>query len=126
MARLSQQELADAVGVARQSISYWENGVQIPTDVNLIALRHALGSKLGSEADATFSQLQRLHGRSEELEALQRYVMERQRELTAALAAATNPYSADDAAAIAAADAPITPSGRADVPPARARKNGNG
>lgn len=73
MARLSQQELADAVGVARQSISYWENGVQVPTDVNLIALRHALGSKFGSETDAVFSTLQRLHGRSEELEALQRH-----------------------------------------------------
>ena len=97
MARLSQQELADAVGVARQSISYWENGVQIPTDTNLIALRHALGSKFGAETDATFSTLQRLHGQSLELEALNRYLLERQAAFSAELARATNPYQGGDA-----------------------------
>jgi DNA-binding XRE family transcriptional regulator len=101
LARLSQQELADAVGVARQSISYWENGVQTPTDANMIALRHALGSAFGSHTDAVFSTLQRLHGRSEELAALSRYLVMRQDELSAALAAATEPYADDEADAVA-------------------------
>jgi transcriptional regulator with XRE-family HTH domain len=126
LAHLSQQRLADMVGVSRQTISYWENGVQTPSGEHLIQLRLALGSHFGAPADATFSQLQRLHGRSEELEALQRYVMERQRELTAALAAATQPYAADDAAAIAAADAPLTPSAPADAPQAGKRSAARG
>ena len=126
LARLSQQDLASAVGVARQAVSQWERGEQTPTDANLGALRQVLGASFGSTTDAMFSTLQRLHGRSEELEALQRYVMDRQRELTAALAAATNPYSADDAAAIAAADAPITPSAPADAARGRAGKRGHG
>jgi transcriptional regulator with XRE-family HTH domain len=125
LARLSQQELADAVGVARQSISYWENGVQAPTDANMIALRHALGSAFGSKTDAMFSTLQRLHGRSEELAALSRYLVQRQEELSAELAAATRPtMTDDDAAAIAAADAPLTPSAPADAPRAAKRAGG--
>jgi len=125
LARLSQQELADAVGVARQSVSYWENGVQAPSDANLIALRHALGSAFGSTTDAVFSTLQRLHGRSEELAALSRYLVQRQDELSAELAAATRPMLPDDdAAAIAAADAPLTPSAPADAPRAAKRAGG--
>ena len=125
LARLSQQELADAVGVARQSISYWENGVQAPTDANMIALRHALGSAFGSKTDAMFSTLQRLHGRSEELAALSRYLVQRQEELSAELAAATQPtMTDDDAAAIAAADAPLTRSAPADAPRAAKRAGG--
>jgi len=126
LARLSQQDLASAVGVARQAVSQWERGEQTPTDANLGALRQVLGASFGATTDAMFATLQRLHGRSEELEALNRYLLSRQQALTAELAAATNPYSADDAAAIAAADAPITPSVPADAPPARAGKRGHG
>ena len=94
MARLTIEELATAIGVTRQAVSGWENGHTSPTDDNLAGLRSVLGASFGQVADATFSQLQRLHGRSEELEALQRYVMERQAELTRALADATSqPYA---------------------------------
>ena len=130
MARLSQQELADAVGVARQSISYWENGAQIPTDANLIALRHALGDAFGSETDAVFSTLQRLHGQSLELEALNRYLLSRQAAFSEELARATNPYSGDDsgepeAAAIRPAGA-IPASGDAPRPAQSARSGRKG
>ena len=96
LARLSQQDLADRVGVSRQAVSYWENGGQVPTDSNLAALRHALGSAFGAETDATFSTLQRLHGQSLELEALNRYLLERQAAFSAELAKATNPYQGGD------------------------------
>jgi transcriptional regulator with XRE-family HTH domain len=123
LARLSQQELADRVGVSRQAVSYWEHGGQVPTDANLAALRHALGNAFGSETDAMFATLQRLHGRSEELAALSRYLVMRQDELSAELAAATRPYTADDDA-IAAADAPLTPDAPVGPPQARRRDAG--
>jgi transcriptional regulator with XRE-family HTH domain len=123
LARLSQQELAERVGVTRQAVSYWENGGQVPTDSNMAALRRELGAAFGSEADATFVTLQRLHGQSVEIEALSRYLLERQAAFSAALAAATEPYD-DDTAAIAAADAPLTPSAPADAPRAAKRAGG--
>ena len=129
LARLSQEDLAKRVGVARQAVSQWENGAQTPTAANLAALRRELGSAFGSEADAVFSTLQRLHGRSEELAALSRYLVMRQDELSAELARATNPYQGDDSgeieAAIPLADANLT---RADAPrpapPARSARKG--
>lgn len=114
LARLSQQDLADRVGVARQAVSQWERGEQTPTDANLGALRAVLGASFGQVADATFSQLQRLHGRSEELEALQRYLLDRQTQLTAALASATSPYGEGDDS-----DQPEA----AAIPPSRSRSH---
>jgi transcriptional regulator with XRE-family HTH domain len=101
LARLSQEDLAKRVGVSRQAVSQWENGGQVPTAANLAVLRRELGSAFGSEADAVFSTLQRLHGRSEELAALSRYLVMRQDELSAELAAATQPYADDEDAALA-------------------------
>ena len=125
LARLSQQDLASAVGVARQAVSQWERGEQTPTDANLGALREVLGASFGSQTDAMFSTLQRLHGRQEELAALSRYLVQRQEELSAELAAATQPtMTDDDAAAIAAADAPLTRSAPADAPRAAKRAGG--
>ena len=96
LARLSQEDLAQRVGVSRQAVSSWENGGQVPTAANLAVLRRELGSAFGSEADAVFSTLQRLHGRSEELAALSRYLVMRQDELSAELARATSPHQGDD------------------------------
>jgi transcriptional regulator with XRE-family HTH domain len=126
LARLSQEDLAKRVGVSRQAVSQWENGGQVPSAANLAVLRRELGSAFGSEADAVFSTLQRLHGRSEELAALSRYLVMRQDELSAELAAATQPYAADDAVAIAAADAPLTPSAPAGAPRAAKRSAARG
>lgn len=127
LARLSQQELADRVGVSRQAVSYWENGGQVPTDANLAALRHALGSAFGTETDAMFATLQRLHGRSEELAALSRYLVMRQDELSAELARATNPYQGDDSGEIEAAairPAVVVPASDAAPRPAKSAQSG--
>ena len=35
---ISQEELADKVGVSRQAVSKWENGTSDPNTTNLIAL----------------------------------------------------------------------------------------
>ncbi len=40
---LSQQELAEALGVSRQTISKWETGVTVPTTENLTYLSRVLG-----------------------------------------------------------------------------------
>lgn len=101
LARLSQEDLAKRVGVSRQAVSQWENGGQVPSAANLAVLRRELGSAFGSEADAVFSTLQRLHGRSEELAALSRYLVMRQDELSEELARATQPYADDEADAVA-------------------------
>lgn len=42
-ARLTQQELADRVGVSRTAISQWEGGAYLPERENLISLGEALG-----------------------------------------------------------------------------------
>lgn len=127
MSRLTIDQLAKAIGVTRQAVSAWENGHTTPTEDNLAALRSLLGASFESSADAMFATLQRLHGRSEELAALSRYLVMRQDELSAELAAATQqPYAADDAAAIAAADAPLRPSARADAPPTGKRSAARG
>lgn len=81
LARMSQSALAGAMGVARQAVSNWENGTSRPTEANLGELRRVLGAAFGNKADATFSALQRVHGRIEELEALQRYIVQRRQEL---------------------------------------------
>jgi transcriptional regulator with XRE-family HTH domain len=125
LARLSQEDLAKRVGVARQAVSQWENGAQTPTSANLAALRRELGSAFGSEADAVFSTLQRLHGRSEELAALSRYLVMRQDELSEELARATNPYQGSDADQPEAAVMPPVRGGTArPATPAKQRRQG--
>ena len=90
--RLSQDALADAVGVTRQAVSGWENGLQTPTGANLAGLEQVLGITLGvAEATTANDALRELHGRSLELESLQAYVMERQRALSGAIQAAATP-----------------------------------
>lgn len=44
--RLTQEELADKIGVTRQSISKWERGVISPSAINLIALGKLYGISL--------------------------------------------------------------------------------
>lgn len=44
--RLTQEELADKIGVTRQSISKWERGVISPSAINLIALGKFYGISL--------------------------------------------------------------------------------
>lgn len=125
LARLSQQDLASAVGVARQAVSQWERGEQTPTDANLGALRQVLGASFGSTTDAMFATLQRLHGRSEELAALSRYLVMRQDELSDELARATNPYQEGDAdQPEAAAMPPVRDDAARRVAPAPRRRQG--
>ena len=40
---LSQEELADQLGVSRQAVSKWENGISDPSTSNLIALAKLYG-----------------------------------------------------------------------------------
>ena len=40
---LSQEELAEQLGVSRQAVSKWENGVSDPSTSNLIALAKLYG-----------------------------------------------------------------------------------
>ena len=49
--RMSQQQLADAIGVDRSSVSNWERGTHAPTRVALAALERVLGSLSGEEDD---------------------------------------------------------------------------
>ena len=40
---LSQEQLAEKVGVSRQAVSKWENGTSDPSTVNLLALAKLYG-----------------------------------------------------------------------------------
>ena len=40
---MSQEELADAVGVSRQAVSKWESGLSDPNTTNLISLGRLFG-----------------------------------------------------------------------------------
>ena len=44
---LSQEELADKIGVSRQAVSKWENGTSEPSTSNLIALAKLYGVDAG-------------------------------------------------------------------------------
>ena len=44
--RLSQQALADLIGVSRESIVFWESAMRYPTITNLGKLERELGTKL--------------------------------------------------------------------------------
>lgn len=46
MLRMKSQELADALGVSRQSLSSWENGSLMPSAGILPALADALGCRI--------------------------------------------------------------------------------
>ena len=48
---LSQQELADKVGVVRQTISKWENGDSTPDSVSLIKIANVLQIPLNDVSD---------------------------------------------------------------------------
>lgn len=41
--RLTQEQLAEIVGITRESISQYENGDKIPTDDNKVKIAKALG-----------------------------------------------------------------------------------
>ena len=43
---LSQEELAERIGVSRQAVSKWENGTSEPSTANLIALSKLYGISL--------------------------------------------------------------------------------
>ena len=43
VSKLSQEELAARIGVSRQAVSKWENGVSDPSTSNLIALAKLYG-----------------------------------------------------------------------------------
>ena len=43
---LSQEELADKVGVSRQAVSKWESGISNPSTSNLIALAKLFGTSV--------------------------------------------------------------------------------
>lgn len=122
--------LADRVGVSRQNVSAWENGHYPPSDDNLAKLRKVLGSNFGQMADVASAQLQRFHGRSEELAALSRYLVMRQDELTAELAAAASPYGTDDDRDQPEAAMPTTPKapvfGAGSPPSPRVRRSQQG
>lgn len=45
---LTQQEFADRIGVAKQSVSSWENGVAEPSITSLLRIVNTCGAKLGS------------------------------------------------------------------------------
>ncbi len=40
---LTTQQVADRIGVSRQAVNYWENGVNTPTLTNLLAYAKACG-----------------------------------------------------------------------------------
>lgn len=46
-AKLSQEEVADAVQVSRNSVSAWERGASEPRGINLLRLANALGVRQG-------------------------------------------------------------------------------
>lgn len=53
---LSQQELADKVGVVRQTISKWENGDSTPDSVSLIKIANVLQIPLNDVSDENASK----------------------------------------------------------------------
>ena len=90
--RMTQTALADALGVTRQSVAFWEAGNGDPSAANIAELQVVLGVSLDIARAATSdNKMRELHGRSLELETLQSYVLARQRALSESIRKARTP-----------------------------------
>lgn len=61
---LSQEALAEALGVSRQAVTKWEDGSALPSTANLLSLADFFGVPLGLSAAQTVLQRSLSHGHS--------------------------------------------------------------
>lgn len=98
---MSQQALAEAVGVTRAGVSLWETGQSVPQAANLLALREILGPALIEPSPPLAGdELAYWRGRVEQIAQHMALVLEEQRKLAEDMRTFQRP--ADDSAALAA------------------------